>query len=522
MSDELQKLILEVQGRDKLEALNSALAAEQKALRDLSADLRTGAMSQAAFDAAAAKSGASVLALQAQIKALAGGGIGGGGILQASYAVQDFTSVLMGGQGLGRALASIQNNIPGLLMSLGAGGGLAGIVSLVSVGIGSLTPLLEKMWGAMENKEAAESAKQRLRELKAQIEATHKAFRALAETPTDVERLSAEGFRMFFEKRPNAEKGAAAIAAGIGEEEARGALTPEELQQYSAAHRSALQGEEDLAREARAQAGREFAGMGGEGQAPQQMVDAALAAQRQAREAARAERRRLLGIGRTRRGEAVVAGALTPGPAGAASREEVLRKTRGVAGLEELQQYDPGKIQLAEQEYEAQQEADEAEAERVQQYRENRRKALAAAKHRATQRAHLQRQQTEAILATHTQAIKAEQHEDAAEAADRDTADARNLSAYQRGKRQRPHNQARAGVVDMLRQGGGQMPPEMIDQAADQTLSLMRQGMSQQAATWLSINSKMQAMRQAMQIYQAEQARMMMGSDYNGQMPLLP
>lgn len=66
----------------------------------------------------------------------------GRGILQASYAVQDFTSVLAGGQGLTKALGAVQNNIPVLLTGLGMGSGMAGAISLVSVGVGALIPLL--------------------------------------------------------------------------------------------------------------------------------------------------------------------------------------------------------------------------------------------------------------------------------------------------------------------------------------------------------------------------------------------
>lgn len=62
----------------------------------------------------------------------------GQGALSASYAFQDLTSVLAGGGGFARALSSVQNNIPALLMSLGATGGLAGIVSIASVAVGVL------------------------------------------------------------------------------------------------------------------------------------------------------------------------------------------------------------------------------------------------------------------------------------------------------------------------------------------------------------------------------------------------
>jgi len=44
--------------------------------------------------------------------------------LQASYTIQDFTSQL-GTRGLAGALGAVQNNIPGILASMGAGAGLS-------------------------------------------------------------------------------------------------------------------------------------------------------------------------------------------------------------------------------------------------------------------------------------------------------------------------------------------------------------------------------------------------------------
>ena len=214
--DQVDNLILNVQGKDKLESLNAELAKEQKALQELAAGLRTGAIAQAAFDAAAQTTAKNVLALEGQMKQLAGSpGLGGNGILQASWAVQDFTSVLAGGQGLGRAIASVQNNIPGLLMSLGMSGGIAGAVSLVSVGIGALLPLVEKMWGSLDNKEAAESAKERLREIKAAADEVHKAFMSLAQAPTDPEKLAVEGIGLVLKERPKADMARQAIAEGF-------------------------------------------------------------------------------------------------------------------------------------------------------------------------------------------------------------------------------------------------------------------------------------------------------------------
>lgn len=78
------------------------------------------------------------------------------GLLQTSYAVQDFTSQL-GTRGLAGALGAVQNNIPGILTSLGAGAGLAGTISLVSVGLGIVIPQLMEYAGATDA--AAEATK---------------------------------------------------------------------------------------------------------------------------------------------------------------------------------------------------------------------------------------------------------------------------------------------------------------------------------------------------------------------------
>ena len=82
----------------------------------------------------------------------------GRSVLQTSYIVQDFTSVLAGGGGLSRALASVQNNIPLLLTGLGAGAGLAGTVSLVSVALGGAIPLLDAFTG--KQTESAKATKE--------------------------------------------------------------------------------------------------------------------------------------------------------------------------------------------------------------------------------------------------------------------------------------------------------------------------------------------------------------------------
>ena len=84
--------------------------------------------------------------------------MGGQGILGASYAVQDFTSQL-GNSGLAGGLRAVQNNIPQILMGLGAGAGLTGILSVLAVGLGLVIDNWEKiatLWGKGKTKEEAD------------------------------------------------------------------------------------------------------------------------------------------------------------------------------------------------------------------------------------------------------------------------------------------------------------------------------------------------------------------------------
>jgi archaellum component FlaC len=94
-------------------------------------------------------------AVATQTTVVSAGGLGqtmskegnlGRGVLQASFAFQDFTSQM--DQGFARAAASVQNNIPIILSSLGAGAGMAGVISVVTVGLGLLAQNWDKVMGA--------------------------------------------------------------------------------------------------------------------------------------------------------------------------------------------------------------------------------------------------------------------------------------------------------------------------------------------------------------------------------------
>jgi hypothetical protein len=113
------------------------------------------------------------------------GGAGGGagmGILGASYAFQDFTAVLSGGQGFGRALGAIQNNIPILLAGLGAGAGLAGVVSVVTVGVGLLIDnwdKIQRLWGSGKTEEETKRIKDLAKATEDAAEANNKLLKTL-------------------------------------------------------------------------------------------------------------------------------------------------------------------------------------------------------------------------------------------------------------------------------------------------------------------------------------------------------
>lgn len=116
----------------------------------------------------------------------------GRGMLQASFAVQDFTSV-MGTQGLGRALASVQNNIPLLVTAMGAGAGLAGAISIVSVGVGLLVDNWGKLTGAWDDEETKKET-ERQKDLAKATEATADAAERLARAKGRTEREGQAGF----------------------------------------------------------------------------------------------------------------------------------------------------------------------------------------------------------------------------------------------------------------------------------------------------------------------------------------
>jgi hypothetical protein len=205
--DLTNKMILEVIGKDAVDDLTKKLDEQKAKLADLAAQFRTGAISQGQFDAASRTSAQEAIRLAEAINKVNGsGGKGGQGLLGASYAFQDFTSVMSGGGGLARALGSITNNFTGLASAAGASVETAAKLSFGFTAFTALLPIVipmfKDMWDAMagggEGPEpvikAMDAVEERLKRIRAEAEAMMKAM-------TSEEEETARNFREFLGKQ---------------------------------------------------------------------------------------------------------------------------------------------------------------------------------------------------------------------------------------------------------------------------------------------------------------------------------
>lgn len=280
----------------------------------------------------------------------------GHAMLQTGRIVQDFVQGGFGG---------ILNNIEGFTNALGLGSGLAGLFTAVGVAAYLAMPKIKEFFGGISG-EAAEKAKEKLKELRAEIEKTHQAFLKLTEAPTDIEKTSAETITAFLGQRPHAEMAREAITRGMGRKTVEAALTAagtrEEWGLLGPAAEMSDQEIERQARVASVQAALAAPGVAGAGEGAAAEVRRRLTREREA-----AQQRRFL-LEKTAKGqfaEAIVVGAQQAGPAGAAKRRELLGRTKGVPGLEALQEMSPEQIAQQEADFEVDQEASEAFAERA-------------------------------------------------------------------------------------------------------------------------------------------------------------
>lgn len=534
--DEIQRLILEVQGKEKVEALNKELREWEQELTGLATKLRNGAMGQEEFAQKARDTAVVMQMVKDQIKEVgeqAGQAARGGGnsLLQFQYILDDLINT---SGGFERKLAAISNNIPGFVQSIAGSGSasLAGGIGIVSALLIALAPVAKAAWDAMtgegEGEDKAARVKEHLREIQAEIKRTHAEFQKLSQSPTDAEKTSAEGIGLYLKDRPKADMARQAVGASATNAEAHSQLTDQERAEFKAAQAASTRTDEELDTAAKVEAARRL-GANGDPESIRAEAARMMPGLRQARDDGRARLTALLNAARQRFGEKIVTGATAAGPAGAEARRRLLGVAEGTPGLTDLAGYSPEALAAQEAEYQAYEESGgpgtEAFAERARAGGRGRRKQRRRDKAFDAMAAGWEKEDAAAAR----QQAREEEREQAA--ADREAE--RDDAAWVRGKparqRRARHNRARAGVVQVLGPDAQGFDPQAIDAMADQALAGMRNGLTQAQATWQAIAMKMRAMQKAMAEFEqmqmqmrAEQSRLFSGTDVNGIYSMMP
>lgn len=376
------------------------------------------------------------------------------GLMGASYALQDFITVVSMGGGWGRAMSSMANNITPTLMALGAGAGLAGVLGTVVTVASAGTMALEGWWKAADS-DRADAAKDKLKAIEDQVKRTNAEFAKLLKSPTDAEREAAEGFSLFFKDRDKAAMAGQAVGAKLSGKEIFESLTPEQRAEFVSIEKDATRTDKSLRGTAAGRAAR-LLGAEATPDAIERMAADILKDLQEARATAQRRRREILAEGRKQGAGAIITGSMAAGPEGEAARRRLLELTKGNPALKELQLYDPQRI-ADEIALDAQQEAEGAvgSEEWVERQRAGvraRKKARREQERKNAERGRRQKEQTDAILRGHTERIKEEERqkklEEQEEAREQADADRENREwARGRGKRAQVQRERQAGEL---------------------------------------------------------------------------
>jgi hypothetical protein len=193
--EEIQLLRLQVEGAEKLDRLNTELQKQSDRMTNLVLQLNNGAIGTAQYNVQSGLAAINVLKLREQIEettkataALSGAGGGGGrggngmGMLQLGYVMDDLVNTSGNWQ---RHLSSISNNMPGLLMSLGAGSGMAGMIGMIYTAAVGLAPVLKSIWDSTTT--GGPAGAEALKKLTEEIKKTAEAYKHLKEEKTKAE-----------------------------------------------------------------------------------------------------------------------------------------------------------------------------------------------------------------------------------------------------------------------------------------------------------------------------------------------
>lgn len=173
--DEYLRLLVEIHGDQAIPILEKNLQDLGREVTNLNSLNQQGAIAQGQLTSELQRISRESAVTVQQINALrgqGGHGISGQGVMGLSFAVQDFMSA--NGDFL-QGLYRIQNNIPVLLYQLGAGAGLAGTISLISLGIGLVLPkLLEFGKYISDTVSPVEDLRDKLDQLKSKVKELEK------------------------------------------------------------------------------------------------------------------------------------------------------------------------------------------------------------------------------------------------------------------------------------------------------------------------------------------------------------
>lgn len=285
------------------------------------------------------------------------GGKGGHGLMGASYAAQDFITVVSMGGGWGRAMFSMANNITPVLANLGVGMGLAGAIGLVVTAASTGVSALESWWKAADS-DKADAAKEKLQEIEEQVKRTNAEFDKLSKAPTHYEKQSADAIRDVLSKRPNAEAAGRAVAANLTNKDIWDRV---DQRAYREAEHTATESDRSIDARAYAEA-HEALGADAVPSAISGMARELAAGARRRRADAQRKKEELLRAAREQKAKEIVSQATVAGPDGAKARLRLIEATSGQPGFRGIERLSPEMIEADEAAAVAQEEADEANA----------------------------------------------------------------------------------------------------------------------------------------------------------------
>ena len=183
MDDERIRLILELGGEAAVKSMGQEVNRLEQEIKGMVVAWQGGALSTEDFLKSSGKLNGDLKKSKDAFNELKGtgsrgGGNSGQGILGASYAVQDFVSVLSGGQGLGRAIGRDHEQRRSGAHGVrddgwpGRGGATSGCRLL------GVTPLIESMFSGISGPDA-DKAKKTLEEIKEKVVKLHDEYVAL-------------------------------------------------------------------------------------------------------------------------------------------------------------------------------------------------------------------------------------------------------------------------------------------------------------------------------------------------------